>query len=293
MTDTILEQMKAGLKPLKAGLIGSGIQASLTPAMHMQEGAAQGLAYDYELIDMHPRGATVSDLPRLLKEAEERGLCGLNITHPCKQVVIDYLDDLSPEARSLGAVNTVVLQKGRRHGHNTDWWGFAESFKRGLPDADLNCAIQLGAGGAGVATAYAILSLGLKRLFVFDREQDRAEALAETMSALFPQAVISAGTDLASAMAAASGLIHATPTGMAKYPGIPLSPDLLEPRHWVCEIVYFPLETALLAQAKQRGCRTLDGGGMAVFQAVGAFGLFTGHPPDAARMLKHFKTMTR
>ncbi len=293
MTDTLLEQMTTGLKPLKAGLIGSGIQASLTPAMHMQEGTAQGFSYDYELIDLHRLGASVSDLPRLLKDAEDRGLCGLNITHPCKQAVIDHLDDLSPEARSLGAVNTVILKDGRRYGHNTDWWGFAESFRRGLPDAELTAAVQLGAGGAGFATAYAILSLGLRQLFVFDREQDRAEALADTMSALFPQAKISAGTELAAAMETASGLIHATPTGMAKYPGIPLAPDLLQPRHWVCEIVYFPLETELLRQAKLRGCRTLDGGGMAVFQAVGAFGLFTGRTPDAARMLAHFKTMTR
>jgi shikimate dehydrogenase len=280
------------LKPLKAGLIGSGIQASLTPAMHMREGAKQGFSYEYELIDLQQMGVPVSDLPRLLQGAEERGLCGLNITHPCKQAVIDYLDDLSPEARSLGAVNTVVLKDGRRHGHNTDWWGFAESFKRGFPDADLDSAVQLGAGGAGVATAYAILSLGLKRLFVFDREPDRADALADTMSALFPQAVISARTDLDTAMGDACGLIHATPTGMAKYPGMPLPPDLLQEKHWVCEIVYFPLETELLRQAKLRGCRTLDGGGMAVFQAIGAFELFTGRRPDAARMLAHFKTMT-
>ncbi|PDT29321.1 shikimate dehydrogenase [Rhizobium sp. L9] len=280
------------LKPLKAGLIGSGIQASLTPAMHMEEGAAQGLDYDYELIDLVKLNASPADLSRLVADAEERGLAGLNITHPCKQLVIPLLDELSPEARALGAVNTVVLKDSRRFGHNTDWWGFAESFRRGLPQADLSSAVQLGAGGAGVATAYAILTLGLKRLTVFDREHERAIDLAETMSALFPSASITAGSDLAVAMKAASGLIHATPTGMAKYPGTPLPPELLERRHWVAEIVYFPLETELLWQARQRGCRTLDGGGMAVFQAVGAFRLITGKEPDAGRMLAHFRTMT-
>ncbi|ARO26598.1 shikimate dehydrogenase [Rhizobium sp. S9] len=280
------------LKPLKAGLIGSGIQASLTPAMHMEEGAAQGLDYDYELIDLVELNASPADLSRLVADAEERGLAGLNITHPCKQLVIALLDELSPEARALGAVNTVVLKDSKRFGHNTDWWGFAESFRRGLPQADLSSAVQLGAGGAGVATAYAILTLGLKRLTVFDREHERAVDLAETMSALFPDASITAGGDLEAAMKAASGLIHATPTGMAKYPGTPLLPELLERRHWVAEIVYFPLETELLRQARQRGCRTLDGGGMAVFQAVGAFRLITGREPDAGRMLGHFKTMT-
>ncbi|UWU17754.1 shikimate dehydrogenase (plasmid) [Rhizobium sullae] len=280
------------IKPLRAGLIGAGIQASLTPAMHMEEGAAQGLNYEYELIDLNQIGAAPADLPRLLAEAEAQGFAGLNITHPCKQVIIPYLDELSAEARALGAVNTVVFKDGRRYGHNTDWWGFAESFRRGLPDADLSSAVQLGAGGAGVATAYAMLSLGIQRLTVFDREPERAVTLTEAMSQRFPAAAITAGMDLASAMRQASGLTHATPTGMAKYPGMPLPPELLEERHWVAEIVYFPLETELLQQARKRGCRTLDGGGMAVFQAVGAFRLLTERTPDAARMLSHFKAMT-
>ncbi|MCC2610520.1 shikimate dehydrogenase [Neorhizobium petrolearium] len=280
------------LKSLKAGLIGSGIQASLTPAMHVKEGAAQGLRYEYELIDLAQLGLTPAALPQLLNDAEASGLCGLNITHPCKQVIIPYLDELSDEARALGAVNTVVLRNGKRFGHNTDWWGFAESFRRGLPGADLDAALQIGAGGAGVATAFAILSLGLKTLTVFDREPERALQLAQNMSLLFPEATIRASDDISDAMRNSAGLIHATPTGMAKYPGIPLSPDLLQPRHWIAEIVYFPLETELLREAKKRGCRILDGGGMAVFQAVGAFRLFTGIEPDAARILEHFRSMT-
>lgn len=286
MTETLL-------KPMKAGLIGTGIQASLTPAMHMREGAAQGFSYDYELIDLSQIGATAGDLPRLLDAAEASGLRGLNITHPCKQSVIPLLDDLSPQARDLGAVNTIVLHEGRRSGHNTDWWGFAESFRKGLPQADLSSALQLGAGGAGAATAYALLSLGLERLLVFDREIERAEALARAMKPLFPHAAIEVADALAPAMRSAAGLVHATPTGMAKYPGLPLPPELLGSRHWVAEVVYFPLETALLREARHRGCRTLDGGGMAVFQAVGAFRLFTGRKPDADRMLAHFNTLAR
>ncbi|MXN45283.1 shikimate dehydrogenase [Shinella kummerowiae] len=281
------------LKPLKAGLIGAGIQASLTPAMHMREGEAQGFSYDYELIDLSQIGATPADLPRLLDEAGARGLAGLNITHPCKQSVIAHLDELSPQARDLGAVNTVVFRNGKRSGHNTDWWGFAESFRRGLPQADLSSALQLGAGGAGAATAYALLSLGLEKLLVFDRENERAVALADTMAALFPKAVVDAADDLAHATQAVAGLVHATPTGMAKYPGLPLPADLLDRRHWVAEVVYFPLETGLLRAARDLGCRTLDGGGMAVFQAVDAFRLFTGREPDADRMLAHFNRLAR
>jgi shikimate dehydrogenase len=98
--------------------------------------------------------------------------------------------------------------------------------------------------------------------------------------------------DLAAEVAAADGLVNCTPVGMAKLPGTPLPVALLRPALWVAEIVYFPLETELLRAARAIGCRTLDGGGMAVFQAVGAFRLFTGLEPDAARMQRHFAAMS-
>jgi len=282
------EMTNTSLMPLKAGLIGAGIQASLTPAMHMREAAAHGFDYQYELLDLNEIDASVDDVPALLSDAETRGLYGLNITYPCKQAVLPFLDDLSAEARALGAVNTVVLEENRRYGHITDWWGFAEGFRRGLPGADLSSAVQLGAGGAGVATAYAILSLGLRELTVIDREPERAASLAAAMWAIFPKATVKASQDIEQAMRRAAGLIHATPTGMAKHPGMPLPADLLRPDLWVSEIVYLPLETELLHRARLRGCRTLSGGGMAVFQAVEAFRLFTGRNAHAGRMLAHF-----
>lgn len=277
----------------RAGLIGKGIQASLTPAMHMQEGRAQGLDYSYVLFDLDGIEGGSERLPNLVADAEAKGFGGLNITHPCKQDVIPFLDTLSDEAAALGAVNTVVFRDGRRHGHNTDWWGFAESFRRGLPDADLRSVVQLGAGGAGAATAFAILRSGAEKLVIVDQDETRAAALAESMQRHFPERTVHAGRDLSDEMATATGLIHATPTGMAKYPGLPLPADLLRPALWVAEIVYFPLRTELLIEAESRGCRILDGGGMAVFQAVGAFELFTGMEPDAGRMLRHFAEMTR
>lgn len=138
------------------GLIGAGIQASLTPAMHEREGAAQGLRYIYRLIDLATLGLGVEALAELITAAGRMGFAGLNITHPCKQSVIPLLDDLSDDARSLGAVNTVVFKDGKRVGHNTDWFGFAENFRRGLPDARRDHVVQLGAGGAGSAVAHAV-----------------------------------------------------------------------------------------------------------------------------------------
>ncbi|NKN35799.1 shikimate dehydrogenase [Agrobacterium sp. a22-2] len=280
-------------RQLRAGLIGSGIKASLTPAMHMAEGREQGLSYRYDLLDLAEMAEEPDQLQTLLSFAEDEHFAGLNITHPCKQAVIPLLDSLTPDAAALGAVNTVVLRNGRREGHNTDWWGFAESFKRGLPDVELGRAVQLGAGGAGAATAYAALRLGVGQLTVFDMDKSRAEDLAAKLQPLFPDATLVAGDDLFQALQEANGLIHATPTGMDKYPGLPLAAELLHENLWVAEIVYFPIETALLAEARRRGCRVLDGGGMATFQAVGAFSLFTGHTADAERMRRHFLSLTR
>lgn len=286
--------MNSVQRPLfRAGLIGKGIQASLTPAMHMAEGRALELDYRYELFDLDQLDGGGEKLSELIETAQGRVFGGLNITHPCKQAAMAFVDTLSEEAAALGAINTIVLRDGRRHGHNTDWWGFAESFRNGLPGADLDFVVQLGAGGAGAATAFAILRSGASRLTIFDQDASRAADLAAAMQQHFPDAGIEAGHDLAAAMAAASGLIHATPTGMTKYPGLPLPAELLNPSLWVAEIVYFPLSTQLLVEARRRGCRVLDGGGMAIYQAVKAFELFTGIEPDSERMRRHFAELTQ
>jgi shikimate dehydrogenase len=273
------------------GLIGAGIQASRTPSLHEHEAAKQGLHCEYRLIDLEKLRVGAEALPDLLTEAESKGFAGLNITYPCKQSVLALLHELSDDARAFGAVNTVVLSNGRRFGHNTDWWGFAESFRRGFPDVQKKNVVQLGAGGAGAAVAHAVLTLGTRRLAIFDPDMSRAENLAEDLCARFGAGRALTCTDLEAAMAKTDGLIHATPTGMVKFPGLPLAAELLRPALWVAEIVYFPLETELLRVARGLGCRTINGSGMAVFQAAGAFRLFTGIAPDAERMRRHFASM--
>ncbi|WP_297371122.1 shikimate dehydrogenase [Acidocella sp.] len=275
-----------GAPVFKLGLIGADIGPSRSPAMHMGEGRAQGLALTYDLFDLTARALSVADLPALLTEIEGAGYRGVNVTHPCKQAVMPLLDTLSPEAQALGAVNTVLFENGRRLGHNTDWYGFSESFTRGLQGANLHHAVQLGAGGAGTAVAYALLKMGVKTLTLIDADPARAEAIAVRYGALFGHGRIQAGIDATAALATATGLVNATPIGMAAHPGLPLDAALLRPDLWVAEIIYFPRETALLKAAKALGCRTLDGTGMALYQAVQAFRLFTGREPDPARMLE-------
>ncbi|WP_223485835.1 shikimate dehydrogenase [Pseudomonas sp. A-RE-19] len=274
-----------------AGLIGAGIQASRTPALHEHEGDAQGLRYLYRLIDLDQLKLDSGALPDLLMAAERMNFTGLNITFPCKQTIIPLLDELSPEARGIGAVNTVVLKDGKRIGHNTDCLGFAEGFRRGLKDVARERVVQMGAGGAGAAVAHALLSEGVQLLSIFDVDQSRAQSLANNLNQHFGFGRAVAGHDLPGTLGQADGLVNTTPMGMKKLPGTPVPVELLRPQLWVAEIVYFPLETELLRNARALGCRTLDGGNMAVFQAVKAFELFSGVVPDAQRMLAHFQSM--
>jgi shikimate dehydrogenase len=273
------------------GLIGSGIQSSRTPALHEREGAEQGLAYVYKLVDLDALGLTLDALPELLTAAKRFGFAGLNVTHPAKQAIIPFLDGIAPDARALGAVNTVVFEAGRAVGHNTDWWGFAESFRRELPDVPRARVVQFGAGGAGAAVAHALLTLDVGTLTIVDTELARAEQLAAQLASRFGAERAMAATDVAGAVGAADGIVNTTPVGMAKYPGLPLDGALLRAGLWVADIIYFPIETELLRRARALGSRTMGGGGMAVFQAVGAFRLFTGIEPDAERMAEHFAGM--
>jgi shikimate dehydrogenase len=273
------------------GLIGDGVLPSLTPAMHEREGAAHGLLYLYRPIDIAALGLAPESVGNLVRAARNLGYNGLNITHPCKQLVIEHLDEVDPDAARLGAVNTVVIgADGRTVGHNTDWSGFLSAFRAGLPGAALGRVVQLGAGGAGSAVAYALLTAGVEHLTIVDVDPARAESRAAELAALFPGASVEARTTagLASQLEAADGVVHCTPTGMAAHPGTPFDTALLTPRHWVADIVYRPIETELVRDARAAGCRVLDGGRMAVGQAVDAFRIFTRIEPDAERMRAHF-----
>ncbi len=275
------------------GLIGAGIQASASPKLHEAEADAQSLRCLYQLIDLEELGLPPEAVGDLLADARRMGFRGLNLTHPCKQLALEHLDELSPITRTIGATNTVVFDHGRATGHNTDYAGFSRGFSLGLPGVSLERVVLLGAGGAGTAVAHAMLGLGVRELITVDRDHDRALGLARTLVARFgsERAVAAETAALERHLASADGLIHATPTGMASHPGMPLATELLRPEMWVAEVVYMPLETQLLRAARELGCRTLDGGAMAVFQAADSFELFTGLVPDRERMLRHFSRL--
>jgi shikimate dehydrogenase len=290
---TISDQADTSTQRLLVGLIGAGIQRSASPQLHEAEADAQGLRCLYQLIDLDELGLPAEAVGELLADARRMGFRGLNLTHPCKQLALEHLDELSPTTRIIGATNTVVFDQGRAIGHNTDCSGFSRGFSRGLPGVSLERVILLGAGGAGTAVAHAALDLGIRELVIADRDHERALRLARTLVDRFgdKRALAVETTALEGRLASADGLIHATPTGMTAHPGMPLPAELLRPEMWVADIVYMPLETPLLLAAREVGCRTLDGGAMAVFQAADSFELFTGRAPDRDRMLRHFSRL--
>jgi shikimate dehydrogenase len=245
------------------------------------------MRFTYALVDFDWLGLPDPALGDIIAAAERLGFAGVNVTHPFKQSAIAHLGELSADAAAIGAVNTVVFAQGRRIGHNTDCWGFAESFREQMPGCPLDSVIQFGAGGGGAAVAYALMELGVGELKLCDTDVSRAAQLAERLTVRFGRTVTLV-TDPQPALARVSGIVNATPVGMDKYPGVPFPTELLQPRQWVADIVYFPEETELLRLARGLGCRTITGAGMAVYQAVKAFELFTGVVPDRAAMSDHF-----
>ena len=281
------------------GLIGDGITSSLTPPMHEKEATCQGLLYLYRPIDLVALNLDADSLPALLDAAELLGFNAFNITHPCKQTVLEHLDEVSPAAAKLGAVNCVVLrQDGSRYGDNTDFSGFMSGFAQGLPHVlkdkrRLEHIIQLGAGGAGSATALALLELGVKRLTLVDVDAQRARDKAVDLSTLYSEARVDTASaqDLPALLPDARGLVNATPLGMHVHPGAPLELALLHKGLWVADVIYLPQETPLITRARELGCDVLTGGYMAVGQAVDALRIFAGIEPDAARMRAHFEEL--
>lgn len=272
------------------GLIGDGITASLSPAMHEAEARHHGLHYLYRPIDLEVIHRPGTDVGELLRAGRDLGFNAFNITHPCKQLVLEHLDEISPAARALRAVNTVLIQNGQFIGHNTDQSGFAAGLTTQLPGASKEEVVQIGTGGAGSAVAAALLSSGTRTLHLSDMDPERAEERSAAMTALFPDRRVHTATarELPGLIGAADGVVNATPVGMHQHPGTPFDTDLLTGSQWVADVIYLPVDTQLIVAARAAGCQVLDGGHMAVGQAVDAFRLITGVEPDRARMRAHF-----
>lgn len=270
------------------GLIGGNIMKSLSPALHHDAFAAAGIDGFYQLMDVDRLPGR--SLPQLLEATRTAGFAGTNVTFPFKQDVLALLDAVDPEARQIGAVNTVVFgPDGRSTGYNTDRRGFRRSFEEGLgrAAADGKTVVQVGAGGAGRAVAFALMDLGVAELVLNDSDPAQARTLQADLATHYGAARCRLSTDLAAEVAAADGVVNATPVGMHGFPGNPV-PAALHKGQWAADVIYTPIETAFIKAAAAKGARVLTGGGMCVHQAAEAFRLFTGIEPDMGRMHRTF-----
>jgi len=270
----------------RIGLVGAGIATSLSPLLHEREAARLGLRdYAYDLIDLDRIDTPVERTGDVVREAIAAGYTGLNVTHPCKQVVLDVLDELSPGARTIGAVNTVVVRDRKLLGHNTDVSGFRAALRAQLPQVPLDRVLLLGAGGAGSAVAHALAEAGVSELVVADADEGRA---AQVRARVHATDVRTVGIDEVPALLSrCDGVVNATPIGMTGFAGSPVDPAALHAGLWAADVVYRPIRTEFLAAAAALGCPVLDGGHMLVAQAADTFELLTGVQPDRARMRAH------
>lgn len=273
------------------GLLGEHIMESLTPAMHEAEGRRQGLPLVYRPLDPVEMGLTDIDWPRLLLTARDFGYNGLNVTHPAKQALMGVLDGLSDDAALLGAVNTVTFSGGRAIGENTDHIGFSGSLDALGIDASAGSVVQIGAGGAGSAVAYALLQAGTPQLTLVDVDLAHAHSLVERLSRAFDASRLRVlpPAEAPQAMGSATGLVNCTPIGMdGVSDGSPIDLGALHRGLWVGDAVYRPLRTTLVRAAENLGCPAFGGAHMVVGQAVASFEMFTGHPASREAMYQAF-----
>jgi shikimate dehydrogenase len=261
------------------GLIGAPIAHSAAPAMHEAAAEALGLHCYYQLIEV--AGADRTGLCALLDGVRRLGFAGVNVTFPYKEAVLALLDELAPGAAAMQAVNTVVVRDGRLIGHNTDSTGFARAAADLVADFGRGPVALIGAGGVGKAIAFALVSLGVSKVRIFDSEPVKAERLAGLLGG---HKGIVVADSVEAAMEGAVGLVNGTPVGMLPSRGMAVPEILLRPDLWVADAVYSPLYTPLLLAARAKGARIMTGRALAICQALDAFELFTGFAAKASVM---------
>ena len=259
------------------GLLGAPIAQSAAPAMHEGAAGALGLHCHYQLIEI--AGAGRKELKLLLEGVRRLGFAGINVTFPYKEAVLDLLDELSPGAAMIGAVNTVVVRDGRLIGHNTDTTGFARAITQ-LASAHGAVAV-IGAGGVGKAIAFALAGLDVTDLRIFDCDHAKAAKLAAQLEGQLKAIVTDSVED---ALRGVAGVINASPVGMLPSLGTPVPDNLLHAGLWVADAVYSPLWTPLLTAARAKGATVMTGRELAIYQAADAFELFTGYVPSTSEM---------
>jgi len=274
--------MSAVRTPRLAGVIGWPVHHSLSPLMHSHWLKQYDIAGAYVPLPIAPEhfGRCVAAMPLM-------GFAGANVTVPHKEAAFALSATLDDDARATGAVNTLLFEGGVVHGRNTDVGGFAASLAESLGDgaAKRGPVAVLGAGGAARAVLVALARAGASEIRIANRTKERADNLARAFAQIANIKTIAWG-DWVTAFASAKLLINTTSLGMTGNAPLDVSLDALPRDAAVADIVYNPLETALLRAARERGAQTMDGLGMLMHQAVPAFAAWFGVTPKVTPELR-------
>ena len=267
-----------------AGVMGWPARQSLSPRLHgfwLREHGIDGAVV--------PLPTRPEDFSIALRGLRAAGFRGVNVTVPHKEAAFALADRLDPVARAAGAVNLLAFRDGGADGFNTDVFGLAASLTEALGDTALTekPAVLLGAGGAARAAVLALERLGAREIRILNRNRGRGEALAAALAPVVKAKMTAAGLEGWSRVAGDAALVvNATSAGMKDAPPLDLDLATLPKDAAVCDIVYNPLETALLKRAQQAGLRTIDGLGMLMHQAVPSFAAFFGATPKVTPALR-------
>jgi shikimate dehydrogenase len=254
------------------GLIGHGIGRSLTPGLHVVLGELTGRTVEYPIFDRDH--SFTPQLSNFLTACESSQRAGINVTHPFKEAICEHIE-LADEFAAIGACNTIrFLPGGRRVGYNTDCSGLQAALLPFLPPGGLSCVALLGAGGFGKAAAFALCSLGVKELRVFDVDNRRASELAHRVASHFETTVVAASS-AETACLGSTGIVNCTPVGMHHHPGNPVVQDCLDAMTWAFDAVYIPIKTEFLAMVEASGAVAISGSELFFWQAIHAFQHFT------------------
>jgi shikimate dehydrogenase len=266
--------------PPRCFVIGHPVAHSRSPLIHGRWLAEHGLDGSYERIDVEP-----AQLPRFVDRLRAGEFAGGNVTVPHKEAVLPLLDEVSEAARAIGAVNTLWREDGRLCGDNTDVSGFLAHLDASVPgwDRRAQTALVLGAGGAARGIAFGLRARGLNRIIVVNRSRDRAVELATTLGPVLEAGDWAARAEI---VASADLIVNTTALGMQGQPPLDLDLSGLRPGTIVDDIVYVPLTTPLLREAKRRGGIPVDGLGMLLHQAVPGFARWFGVTPAVTPALR-------
>jgi shikimate dehydrogenase len=266
----------------RAGVIGWPVTHSLSPVLHGHWLKEHGIVGSYEKIPAAPE-----DFQTVIARLRAEGFSGVNVTVPHKEAAFALAGSNDDAARLVGATNLLVFGADGTHGFNTDFYGLMESLRENIGVLTDKTAILLGAGGAARGAILALDMLGAHTIHLLNRNPDRAEALMIALSPSIDAELVPGGlSDWNDVAFDAALVVNATAAGMGTNPPLAIDLSLLLPDAAVCDIVYHPLETQLLKDAKARGLLTIDGLGMLMHQAVPSFEAFFGTRPDVTPALR-------